>query len=123
MGNFVEPSLLEIINDFTSIDSIFRRVDSEDFTKKFECSLSVTFEIGEELTYIEVSLRAEPACVVQGGAWNRNAHDGAPDINVWKVERLPVECDETLRADLADVGPKVRQQLTLIRLAISAGPI
>jgi hypothetical protein len=123
MCNFVEPALFKIITDFTSVDSIFRRVDSEDFTKKFECSFSVAFEIGEDLTHIEVPLRAEPACVEQEVARNRNAHDGAANINVWKVERLPIECDETLRADLADVGPKVRQQLTLIRLAISAGPI
>src|SRR5262245_15019383 len=123
MRNFVEPPFLEIITDFTSVDSIFRGVDSEDFTKKLECSFSVAFEIGEDLTHIEVPLRAEPACVEQEVARNRNPHDGAADINVWKVERLPIECDETLRADLADVRPEVCEQLALIRLAISAGPI
>src|SRR5215510_14766459 len=86
MCNFVEPSFLEIITDFTSVNPIFRRVDSEDFTKKFECSFSVAFELREDLTHIEVPLRAEPPGVEQEVTRNGNSHDGAANINVWKVE-------------------------------------
>src|SRR5262249_8141731 len=105
------------------VNSVFWRVDSEDFTEKFQCSFSITFEIRKNLTYIEVPLRAEPARVEQKITWNRHTHDRATNINVWKVEGLSIEGDETLRTDLSDVGQEVRQQLALVRLAIGAGTV
>src|SRR5215813_783659 len=77
MCNFVQPSFLEIITDFTSVDPIFRRVDSEDFTKKFECSFPVAFEIREYLTHIEVPFRVTSCSTHGGSARSGNSHDGA----------------------------------------------
>src|SRR6266702_7379243 len=66
---------------------------------------------------------AEPPRVEQKVAWNRDAVDGAADVDVRKVERLAVERDEALGPDLADIGPKIRQQLALVRLAVGARAI
>ena len=66
---------------------------------------------------------AEPPGIQQNIPWNGHTHDRAADIDIWKVEGLAVECHKTLRPDLPDVGPEVRQQFALIRLAICTGAV
>ena len=123
MGDFIETALLEIIADFAAVDAVFRGLDSEDLAEKFERALLVAFEIRENLAHIEVTLGAEPACIEQEVPRNRNSHDGAPDIDIRKIEGLAVERDKPLRPDLPNVGPEIGEQLALVRLAIGTGTV
>ena len=70
-----------------------------------------------------MTLGAESTRIQQDIARNRDAVDGAADVDVRKVERLSIEGDETLGTDLPDVGPEIRKQLALVRLAVRAGAL
>ena len=70
-----------------------------------------------------MTLGAESTRIQQDIARNRDAVDGAADVDVRKVERLSIEGDETLGTDLPDVGPEIREQLALVRLAVRAGAL
>src|SRR5215471_7939896 len=119
MGDFLQASLLEIIPNLAAVDTVFGGMDTEDFTKKLERTFPVALEICQNLTDIEMPLRAETAGIEKNIARDRNAHDRAPDVDVWKVERLPIESHETLGSDLTDIGPEVGEKFPLVRLAIS----
>src|SRR5215471_219306 len=123
MCDFVQAPLLEIISDFAAVNAVFGGVDTEDFTKKLERTFPVALEICQDLTDIEVPFRAETAGIEKEIARDRNAHDGAPDVDVWKVEGLPIESHETLGPDLTHIGPEVGEQFPLVRLAISTGAL
>src|SRR5262249_1682300 len=109
MGNFIEPALLEIIADFAAVYSIFWRVNSEDFAEEFERPLSVTFEICEDFPHVEVPFCAIAACIEQKVPRDGYAHDRATNVDVRKIEGFSVERNETLRADLTNVGPEIGQ--------------
>ena len=86
MCDFVQAALPEIISNFAAVDAVFGGIDTEDFTKKLERTFPVALEICQNLTDIEVPFRAETASIEKKIARDRNAHDRAPDVDVWKIE-------------------------------------
>jgi hypothetical protein len=123
MCDFVQASLLEIVPNLAAVDAVFGGMDTEDLTEKFQRALAIALVVGEDFAHVEVTLGGEAARIEKDIARNRNAHDGAPDIDVGKIERLPVERYEPLRPDLADIRPEIGKHLALIGLAIGAGPV
>jgi hypothetical protein len=123
MCDFIEPALLEIFADLAAVDATLRGIHAENLTEKLKSALAVTFEIRQYFAHVKVPFRAEAARVEKKISGNRNTHDGAADIDVRKIEGLAVEGHKTPRPDLADVGPEVREQLPLIRLAVGARSI
>ena len=93
-------------------------LDSENLAEKFERASAVALEIGQNFAHIEMPFGAEPAGIEQEVAGNGHAHDRASNVDVREIEGFAVKGHETLRPDLADIGPEVRQQFALIRLAI-----
>src|SRR5262249_3363246 len=88
MSNFLEPALLEIIADFAPVNTIFWRVDTKNFTEKFQSAFAVTFEICEDLAHIEVPFGTETARVQQKVARNGHSHNRTANIDVGKIEGL-----------------------------------
>src|SRR5215470_50093 len=107
MSNFVEPALLVIIADFAPVDSIFWRVDSKNFAEKFQRAFAVAFKICEYLPHVEVPFSTETARVQQKVARYGHPHNRTANIDVGEIKGLPIERHETLRPDLADVGPEI----------------
>src|SRR5262245_38089004 len=118
MCNFVEAALLEIISHFAAVDAVFRGMNPEDLTKKFQGALAVALEIRQNFAHVEMPFRTETAGIEQQVARNRHARDRAADVDIREIERLPVERYETLGPDLTDIGPEICQQLALIILAV-----
>src|SRR5438552_14999076 len=120
MCDFIEPALLEIIAYFAAINAVFRRIHAEYLAKELERSLAVALEIRQDLPDIEVPFGAESARIKQKVTRNRDAHDGAADVDVGKIKGLSIECDETMGPNLPDIGPEIREQLALVSLAVCA---
>ena len=120
MCDFIEPALLEIFTDFAAVDAVLGGGHAEDFAEELKSAPAVTFEIRKDFAHVEVTLCAEAARIQEKIARNWNAHDGAPDVDVGEIEGFPVEGDKALRPDLPDVGPEIRKQFPLIRLAVGA---
>ena len=93
-------------------------MNSENFAEKFQSALPVALEIRQNFAHVEMPFRAETAGIQQQVARDRDARNRAANIDVWKIKRLAVERDETLRPDLTDIGPEVGQQFAFVRLAV-----
>src|SRR5438094_612705 len=107
MRDFIKPALLEIIGDFASVDSILRGIHAKDLAKKLEGPFPVSIKIGENFANIEVPFGAESPGIEDQVARNRHAHNRAPNVDVWEVERFSIERDKPLRPDLSDVAPEI----------------
>src|SRR5215831_579802 len=53
MCDFLQATLLEIVPNLAAVDAVFWGMDTEDFTKKLQCTFPVAFEICQNLTDIE----------------------------------------------------------------------
>src|ERR1700733_12500237 len=104
MCDFVEPALLEIFADFAAVDAVLGGSHAENLAEELQSAPAVTLEIRQHFAHVEVTLRAEAARIQEKIARHGNTHNGAPDVDVGKIERFPIEGDEALRPDLADVG-------------------
>jgi len=118
MCDFFEAALLEVIAYFAAINAVFRRIHAENLAKELECSFAVALEIRQDLPDVEVPFGAEAARIEQNVTRNGNAHDGAADVDIRKIEGFSIECDKAMGANLADIGPEIRQQLALVSLAV-----
>jgi hypothetical protein len=120
MCDFVKAALSEIVPNLAAVDAVFGGIDTEDFTKKLKRTFPVPLEICQNLTDIEVPFGTETAGIEKDIARDWNAHDRAPDIDIWKVEGLPIESHETVGPNLTDIGPEVGEKFPFVRLTISA---